>query len=141
MKRILFLISAVVFTNVAFTNHHNIHQSADYSEAVTAGDYLYVSAQFPIDPNTGKIVEGDMITLTNLVIDNIQHQLHVKGFTLNKVIKTEVYLTDVRNFQLMDSAYAARFNFQYPPARDIIITPHLLNNSPIQISCIAYKNR
>lgn len=132
MKQVITLLLALFLTNSAF--------STDYSQAITAGDFVYVSAQLPLD-SSGKIVHGDMVTLTNLVISNLQHQLRIKGLTLAQVIKTEVYLTDVRDFDLMDSTYATWFNFTYPPARDVIVAKNLLNNSPIQISCIAYKLR
>lgn len=135
MKKFLTFMLAMFLTNSAFS------ATPDYSESVTAGNFVYVSAQLPIDPLTGQIVQGDMITLTNLLIDHIQHQLHIKGLTLRQVIKTEVYLTDVRDFPLMDSAYGARFHFSFPPARDVVVAANLLNNSPIQISCIAYALR
>jgi 2-iminobutanoate/2-iminopropanoate deaminase len=114
---------------------------ANESEAVTAGDFLYVSGQYPIDPTTGKLVVADMQTLTNLVLDNIQHQLHLKGYNMQQVIKTEVYLTDIRNYQAMDAAYSLRFDVKYPPARDVIQVSNLLYTSPIVISCIAYIGR
>jgi 2-iminobutanoate/2-iminopropanoate deaminase len=136
MKRILALLSVFVFTSGTYCV-----ANPTYSEAVTAGDYVYVSAQYPIDPSTGQIVVGNIDTLTNVVLDNLQHQLHVKGYTMNQVIKTEVYLTDIRYYDSMDAAYGARFPFQYPPARDVIQVAGLLQNSPISISCIAYKHR
>ena len=134
MKKVLVLMMSLFLTNNAFS------ATSDYSEVVQAGKFLYISSQLPMDPTTGQIVQGDMITLTNLVIDHIQSQLQLKGFKLSQVIKTEVYLTDVRDFQLMDSAYRTRFNFISPPTRDIVVAANLLNNSPIQISCVAYKN-
>ena len=60
---------------------------------------------------------------------------------MNQIVKTEVYLTDIRNFESMDSAYGERFPFQFPPARDVIEVSKLLNNSPISISCIADRSR
>jgi 2-iminobutanoate/2-iminopropanoate deaminase len=135
IKRILSLFSACILISGA------CDVEANQSEAVTAGEYLYVSGQYPIDPTTGKLVLADMETLTNLVIDNLQHQLHVKGFVMKEVIKTEVYLTDIRNYEAMDNAYGLRFNVQYPPARDVIQVSNLLYTSPIVISCIAYKGR
>jgi len=108
---------------------------------VTAGDFVYVSAQSPVDPMTGEMVEGDIETLTNIVIDRLQHELLIKGVALSKVIKTEVFLKDIRDYEGMDAAYGARFNFQFPPARDVIEVSNLLNNARIEISCIAYKKR
>ncbi len=135
MKHLLFLFSACILTCGI------CHVEANESEAVTAGDFLYVSGQYPIDPTTGKLVVADMQTLTNLVLDNIQHQLHLKGYNMQQVIKTEVYLTDIRNYQAMDAAYSLRFDVKYPPARDVIQVSNLLYTSPIVISCIAYIGR
>lgn len=134
MKRVLFALSALCFTSTSFC------ATANYSNAKTAGDFLYVSAQFPIDPDTGKMVEGEMGELTDITLDHIQHILHKKGFKMKDVVKTEVYLNDIRDFEAMDATYGERFPYQFPPARDIIVSPELLNNSRIQISCVAYKH-
>lgn len=134
MKKVLFALSALCFTSTGFC------AAVNYSNAKTAGDFLYVSAQFPIDPITGKMVEGEMGELTDITLDHIQHILHKKGFKMKDVVKTEVYLNDIRDFEAMDAIYGERFPDQFPPARDIIVSPELLNNSRIQISCIAYKH-
>jgi 2-iminobutanoate/2-iminopropanoate deaminase len=134
MKCRSLILSALLYVSSGFCMDNQ-------SDAVVAGDFVYVSAQLPIDPATGKIVQGDIGSLTNLVIDHIQHVLRVKGFQLKNVVKTEVYLDDIRNFTLMDQAYGVRFPSSFPPARDVIVSPQLLSNSPIQISCIAYRYR
>ena len=134
MKSLLFALSALLFTSAGYCT------TANYSNAVTAGNFLYVSAQFPIDPVSGQIVEGEMGELTDITLDHIQHILHKKGFKMKDVIKTEVYLSDIRDFDGMDAVYGVRFPYQFPPARDVIVSPQLLNNSRIQISCIAYKH-
>jgi 2-iminobutanoate/2-iminopropanoate deaminase len=126
-----FFVSAKSYSN----------QPQDYSNAVTAGDFLYVSGQFPIDPVTGKMAHGSMEDLTNLTLDYIEHILHVKGFKMNQVVKTEVFLVDMRDFDQMDAAYASRFNSQHPPARDVTQSAKLQNNARVEISCVAYKNR
>lgn len=136
MFRSLFFLCAMICSISGFCD-----QNANYSSAVTAGDFIYVSAQLPVDPLTGMLIEGDIETLTNQVIDNIEHLLKIKGVTLKQVIKTEVYLKDIRDYQAMDSAYGERFNFQYPPARDVVGGVHLPFNARIEISCVAYKKR
>lgn len=136
MKRFIVLMGAFLLTGQA-----HLAATMSYSNAVNAGDILYISGQFPIDPSTGQISTGNMTILTNLALDQIQHWLHVNGLTMNQVVKTQVYLTDIRDYAMMDAAYAARFPFQFPPARDVIAVDSLLNNSRIVISCIAYKNR
>lgn len=136
MRRILFLLSTYVCASAI-----SISVQAGQSDAVEAGELLFVSAQFPIDPTTGTIGTGDTQTLTNLALNRIQHILHEKGFTMDQVVKTEIYLTDIRNFESMDSAYGLRFDFQFPPARDVLEVSSLLYNSPIAVSCIADKSR
>lgn len=135
MKSLLFFASALLFAGNCVGN------AQDYSDAVTAGDFVYVSGQVPIDPTTGQIMSGTIDVLTNVVIDQIQHLLRVKGCTMGQIVKTQVYLGDIRDFNGMDAAYAERFNFAYPPARDVIQAGGLLNNAPVEISCIAYKLR
>jgi 2-iminobutanoate/2-iminopropanoate deaminase len=133
MKRMLLLIVSLVLMNYCFCN--------SYSNAVTAGDFLYISGQFPIDPVTGQIMQGDIKMLTDVTLDHVQHWLHEKGFTMNQVIKTQIYLKDIRDLNAMDAAYSSRFNFQFPPARDVVEIPNMPDNASIQISCIAYKFR
>ena len=135
MKRYFALMAALLLVGGASSV-----TASTYSNAVTAGDYLYVSAQLPVD-ESGSVIVGDMQTLTNYVLDQVQHLLRVKGFDMQQVVKTEVYLTDMRNYDAMDSTYGSRFNFRYPPARDVVVASGLPYNSPIQISCIAYKHR
>lgn len=136
MIRSVFFLFALIASISCFST-----QTASYSAAVTAGDFVYVSAQLPVDPITGHLIDGDIQTLTNQVINNIQHLLKVKGSSLKQVIKTEVYLTDIRDYQAMDAAYAKWFNFQYPPARDVAAVSDLPYNARIEISCIAYTKR
>ena len=136
MIRILCFFSALFLMNCSFCR-----ASSNYSSIITAGDFIYVSGQVPIDPVTGKMMEGDIETLTNQVIENIEQLLFSKGVTLNKVVKTQVFLKDIRDYEAMDSAYGQWFNFQFPPARDVVAASDLLYNARIEISCIAYKKR
>jgi len=137
-----FMIRSVFFLCALFCSMSGFSsQTASYSSVVTAGDFIYVSAQLPVDPITGEMIEGNIQTLTNQCIDNIEHLLKVKGSSLKQVIKTEVYLTDIRDYHAMDAAYAKRFNFQYPPARDVSAVRSLPYNAHIEISCIAYTKR
>ncbi len=131
------ILLAALFLNCSV--HAN--GSPTYSEAVRAGDFLFVSGQFPLDPVTGEMAIGDMETLTNLALDHMQHVLHVKGFKMLDVVKTEVYLRDIRDYDAMDHAYGERFTTDFPPARDVIVAETLLNNARIEISCVACKCR
>jgi 2-iminobutanoate/2-iminopropanoate deaminase len=114
-------------------------EEAIVSSAVKAGNFVYVSAQLPINPSTGQMIEGDMEVLTTQVINNIQQVLKKEGLKLKDIVKTEVYLVDIRDYQCMNAAYGAVFNFKNPPARDVIATSALPFNAQISISCVAYN--
>ena len=69
-----------------------------YSQATIAGDYVFVSGQLPIDPSTKKLIEGDIETMTNLVIDHLEAILKAAGLSLANVVKTDVFLKDLADF-------------------------------------------
>ncbi len=134
MIRLFSLLSVLFFSSATFC-----HAQVNYSPAVVAGEYIYVSGQVPIDPNTGQMIEGDIATLTTQAINNMQQVLQAYGSNLNKVVKTVVYLRDIRDYDAMDAAYGAQFFLPNPPARDVVTAANLLYNAQIEISCVAYK--
>ncbi|HSX25698.1 MAG TPA: Rid family detoxifying hydrolase, partial [Chlamydiales bacterium] len=102
---------------------HTSHAPAangPYSQAILAGDFLFVSGVLPIDPATGKVVEGDIETLTLRIIDSMEAILKEAGLTLEHVVKTDVFLKDLNDFQAMNKAYAKRFQGDRLPARATI---------------------
>lgn len=106
-----------------------------YSQAVVAGGTVYVSGQLPIDPATGKLVEGDIKILTARVIDNLEAILVAAGSSLDKVVRVDVFLKDLKDFAAMNEVYAKRFSSA--PARQTIQVSALPLGSIIEISCIA----
>lgn len=112
-----------------------------YSQAISipANERLiFVSGQLPIDPTTGELVQGNIATLTHLVIDNLEAILITAGSSLNEVIRTDVFLTDLKtDFGSMNAEYAKRFTSQTPPARQTIEVSSLPKGAIIEISCIA----
>ena len=110
-----------------------------YSQAIAAGDFLFVSGQLPIDPKTGELIEGDIEAMTHQVIDNLAAILNAAGMTLSDVVKTEVFLKDMSDFQAMNRAYGKRFFEEPAPARQAIEAAKLPRNARIEISCIAYR--
>ncbi len=111
------------------------------SPIVTAGDFAFVSGQFPIDPVSGTIVVADIGTLTQLTISNIQHLLREKGFDLKKVVNAVVYLTDMRDYDAMLAAFLEEFDFTFPPALEVVAVSELPLKSRIEIACTAYLER
>jgi 2-iminobutanoate/2-iminopropanoate deaminase len=106
---------------------------------VKAGNFYFVESTLPIDLNTGQLIVGDMETLTDAVITNIKKILHSEGLDLHDVVRTDVYLTDIRDYNAMNASYSSFFHFNQNPARDVRQVSNLLSNSRIAISCIAYS--
>jgi 2-iminobutanoate/2-iminopropanoate deaminase len=115
-----------------------------YSQAVEAhfGNYpplIFVSGQLPIDPVTGEMKTGEIKLLTRQVILNLQGILEAAGSNLHRVVKTEVFLTDLLNdFGGMNEEYAVWFTGQVAPARQTVQVSALPLSSRIEISCIAF---
>ena len=107
-----------------------------YSQAVRAGEMLFVSGQIPLDPANGEMVAGDIQAQTKRVLNNIKEILIASGSSLEQVIKTEVYLTDINDFAAMNETYGEFFD-QNKPARQAMEVAALPRNAAIEISCIA----
>ncbi len=80
-----------------------------YSQAVGFDNLLFISGQIPIDPQTNQIVSADIKIQTKRVIDNIEAILNKAGLSLEHVIKCEVFLKNMQDFQEMNAVYAERF--------------------------------
>lgn len=112
-----------------------------YSQGVIAPlnkQLIFVSGQVPVDPKTGKLVEGDIQTSTAQVIDNIDAILTAAGSSLEKVLRTDVFLIDLKEFAKMNEIYGQRFKGSILPARQTIQVAALPLGSPVEISCIAW---
>jgi 2-iminobutanoate/2-iminopropanoate deaminase len=109
-----------------------------YSQGVIAGSFIYLSGQIAINPRTGKLVDGEIKEQTKQVIDNLTAVLSEKGSDLDKVVKVEVYLSDINDFKEMNEVYATKFRNEIKPARQVIQAAKLPLNAKIEISAIAY---
>ena len=85
-----------------------------YSQAVVSGNLLFTSGQLPIDPATGKIPEGSIAEKAHRVFQNLEAIAAAAGTTLDKDVKTTVFLADIANFQAVNHVYAEYFNEPYP---------------------------
>jgi 2-iminobutanoate/2-iminopropanoate deaminase len=110
-----------------------------YSHAVEAGKFLYLSGQTPLDPATGKLVEGGISQQTEQCFKNLFSVLHAAGLTPDEVIKVNVFLTHMTDFQAMNAVYARQFNQPYP-ARTTIGVASLPLGANIEIELIARHN-
>jgi len=109
-----------------------------YSQAVLAGDYLFISGQIPVDPKTRAVVENDITIQTKQVLKNIEAILQECDLTFEHIVKMEVYLKDMADFQAMNAVYAEKFPHPIKPARQAMQVAKLPLDVLIEISCVAY---
>jgi 2-iminobutanoate/2-iminopropanoate deaminase len=108
-----------------------------YSQAIRAGDFLFVSGQIPIDPASGALVDGGIADQTRRVLDNLGAILTAAGTSFGRVVKTTVYLADMAEFGAMNEVYATYFPAP-APARATIQAAALPRNVRVEIDLIAY---
>lgn len=109
-----------------------------YSQAVKYGNFVFVSGQIPLDPQTGLIVEGTIEQQTRQVMKNIQSILTASHMTMENVVSSTVYLTNLEDFSKMNQVYS-EFFLQAPPARATVQVAKLPKEAVIEISVIATK--
>ncbi|MCL2828467.1 MAG: RidA family protein [Oscillospiraceae bacterium] len=107
-----------------------------YSQAVQAGNLVYTSGQIPLDPKTGKLVEGGIEAETWQVFANLKAVLNAAGVDFSNVVKTMVFLTDLANFATVNAIYAEYFP-ENPPARACIQAAALPAGAQVEIEAIA----
>jgi 2-iminobutanoate/2-iminopropanoate deaminase len=109
-----------------------------YSQAVQAGNMLFVSGQIPIDPATGEFAGSDIATQTNQSLTNVKNILAAAGYSLNDVVKTTVLLADIADFAAMNAVYAEYFS-ENKPARAAFAVKDLPRGALVEIEAIAAK--
>lgn len=109
-----------------------------YSHAVEAGELIYLSGQTPIDSNTGELVAGDITNQTEQCFKNLFNVLAVTGLTSDDVVKVNVFLTDMADFNAMNSVYSSQFCEPYP-ARTTIGVAALPLGARVEIEMIARR--
>jgi 2-iminobutanoate/2-iminopropanoate deaminase len=107
-----------------------------YSQAVKANGLVFASGQIPIDPATGQVVEGSIAEQTERVLNNIKAVLEAAGSSLERVVKTTVFLADLKDFGEMNEAYG-RFFAEVPPARSTVEVSRLPRDARVEIDAIA----
>lgn len=109
-----------------------------YSQAVEVNRTLYISGQVGIDPETGKIVEGDIRAQTEQVFRNIEAILRAAGYSFKEVVKSTCFLSDITNFKAMNEVYG-KIYFEDHPARSAFAVKDLPLGALIEIETIAVK--
>jgi len=107
-----------------------------YSQAVRAGGFLFISGQIPIDPATGEVVQGEAAAQADRVLRNIRGILDDSGATLQDVVKTTVFLTDMNDFVAVNEVYGRYFAAE-PPARTTVQVSRLPKDVRVEIEAIA----
>jgi 2-iminobutanoate/2-iminopropanoate deaminase len=109
-----------------------------YSAAIRVGMFTYCSGQTPIVPATGELVEGCVGCQTRQVLTNLSAVLEADGLTLNDVVKTTVFLTDMADFAKMNGVYAEFFAEPFP-ARSTVAVAGLPKDARVEIEAIATR--
>ncbi len=107
-----------------------------YAQAVIQGGFLFTSGQVPLDPASGKLVEGDLETAAERVFDSLEAILREAGLKFGDVVKTTVFLTRAEDFAPLNAVYARRFG-GHRPARSTVIVAALPAGAPLEIDLIA----
>ena len=109
-----------------------------YSQAINAGNMIFVSGQLPIDPSTGVFAEGGVAAQARQSLTNMKAILQEAGLDLCNVVKTTVFLADMGDFAEMNDVYSQFFSQPYP-ARSAVAVKTLPKNALVEIECIAAK--
>ncbi|HIB58036.1 MAG TPA: hypothetical protein EYO41_02255, partial [Candidatus Marinimicrobia bacterium] len=111
-----------------------------YSPAVSAGDLVFTAGQVPLDPETGKLVEGDFKTRVRQTLDNLSNLLQSAGSSMDQAVKVTVYLTDLSRFAEINKVFSDYFPKE-PPARSAVQVSKLPLDADIEIECIAVRKK
>jgi 2-iminobutanoate/2-iminopropanoate deaminase len=109
-----------------------------YSQAIKVGGTIYLSGQIALDTATGKIVEGGTAKEAEIIMNNLKNVLEAAGCTLANVVKTTIYLADIKDFSAINKVYASYFTEEFP-ARETIQVAALPMGAHVEISMIAVK--
>ena len=109
-----------------------------YSQAIRIGDFLYTSGQISLDPETMEMITGDIEVETEKVLKNIEAILKEDGLSLNNIIKTTVYLTDLSEFARMNQVYENFFT-DTKPARACVQVAALPKGAKVEIDVVAHS--
>jgi len=108
-----------------------------YSQAIKAGDFVFVSGQIPLDPTSGALVDGGIGEQTHRVLKNLDAILRAAGTSFSHVVKTTVYLADMSEFAAMNAIYAEYFPAP-APARATVQAARLPRDVKVEIDVVAY---
>lgn len=109
-----------------------------YSQAVQAGNLVFVSGQVALDPLTGEMNNADLTAETHQVMKNLQAVLNAAGCDFSHIVKTTIFLSDMQLFTQVNEIYGSYFKSDYP-ARETVAVKGLPKNANVEISVIAAR--
>lgn len=107
-----------------------------YSQAIQAGNFLFLSGQIPLDPKTGEFIKGDIRRQTQQVLENIKGILESQELGMDSVVKVTIFVKDIGNFNEVNEVYATYFRSS-PPARSTVGVAKLPKDADIEIEAVA----
>ena len=107
-----------------------------YSQAIAANGMLFTAGQIPLDPATGKLVDGDITAQTERVMENLAAVLAEAGTSFDQVVKTTCFLANLDDFAAFNAVYAKYFSAQ-PPARSTVQAARLPAGAQVEVECVA----
>jgi 2-iminobutanoate/2-iminopropanoate deaminase len=107
-----------------------------YSQGIKVGTLLFTAGQIPLDPATGKLVEGDIVPQTEQVLRNLKAILEAAGTSMSSVVKTTCFLADFDDFARFNEVYARHFG-DNRPARSTIQAARLPAGAGVEVECVA----
>lgn len=108
-----------------------------YSQAIKAGNTLYISGVMPIDPQTGELVESEIKAQTTQIMRNVEEILKTANYTVDDVVKTTCFLADISYFADFNTIYGNYFTSK--PARSCVAVKSLPKDALVEVEVIAYK--
>ena len=110
-----------------------------YNQAVLSGNTLYTSGQIAIDPSSGELKNNSIKEETSLVMENMKAVLTAANMTFENVVKTSIFISDMRSFSEINKVYGSYFNEESAPARETVEVANLPKFVNVEISMIAVK--
>lgn len=156
MKKLAFLILPILLFSSCFTSQTSIPNAgtiksievfgipkptSPYSLGIWGGDNFYLAGQLGTDAVTGKLMDKSFNDEADTVMKNLERILKSAGLDFSNVVKTTVYLTDLKDFQAMNDVYKTYFKNGQFPARETVQVLGLVRGAHIEISMVAYKGK
>ena len=111
-----------------------------YNQAIAFGNMVFTSGQIALDPVTMALVVDDIETETKQVMENLKAVVEAAGATMENIVKTTIFITDMNNFGAINKVYARYFDENTAPARETVQVSKLPRDVNVEISAIVFKN-